>query len=700
MINEVMAANRRAVEHDGAYPDWVELHNPLIASVDLSGYRLSDDPAVPDKYVFPAGTTIPPLGYLVVWCDSATSSSGLHTGFTLPADGTTLTLRRPAGTISVADEVAFGLQLDDFSIGRDSNSTWGLAQPSPGKRNTVQPVGDIRKLAINEWMASPTAGEDWFELFNGDSLPVSLGGMGLTDDASTPGLSLIPDLSFIGPLEFQLFWADRNPALGARHANFKLAAGGEYIGLFSSTVVLINSATFGLQLSGVSEGRLPDGGATQARFPDTSTPGTSNFLPLTRIVINELLAHTDPPLEDAVELYNPTDLPVDISGWYLSNSLSDPKKYQFPVGSIIRARSFRVVYEAQFNPLPDLLPGFTFNSAHGDEVVLSAAADGQLTGYRATEVFGASANGASFGRVETSGGHDFVAQSERTFGNDWPTSLAEFREGTGEPNSGPLVGPVVISEIMYHPTDTGLVDNTDDEYLELYNASSEPVMLYDPAYPANRWQLAGGVIFTFPNSTKLAAGEFVLIVGFDPVNDAARRAAFLTQYDLPANARLLGPWEGKLDNAGEPIELYRPDWPQLPPHPDAGYVPQVLVERIVYADVAPWPIEADGAGASLQRPNPTAYGNEPLSWIATIPSPLAPAGGLKIKSVALVGNVLTLTFNAIPGAAYDVEYRPLVATGAWALLKTVPLVTSPQPVTVSDPLAPGTPARFYRVVQR
>ena len=38
------------------------------------------------------------------------------------------------------------------------------------------------------------------------------------------------------------------------------------------------------------------------------------------ILINEILAHTDVPVLDTIELYNPTDQIVDISHWYLTDS--------------------------------------------------------------------------------------------------------------------------------------------------------------------------------------------------------------------------------------------------------------------------------------------------------------------------------------------------------------------------------------------
>ena len=70
--------------------------------------------------------------------------------------------------------------------------------------------------------------------------------------------------------------------------------------------------------------------------------------------------------------------------------------------------------------------------------------------------------------------------------------------------------------------------------------------------------------------------------------DAARSNWFRNVYSVPAGVPLYGPWSGSLDPDGETVELYRPDTPQPGPGPDEGYVPQVLVERVVYGPAAPW----------------------------------------------------------------------------------------------------------------
>jgi hypothetical protein len=146
--------------------------------------------------------------------------------------------------------------------------------------------------------------------------------------------------------------------------------------------------------------------------------------------------------------------------------------------------------------------------------VLSAALDNTLTGYRTAVKFRAADNGVSFGRYLNSVGEEyFVAMSQRTFGADDASTVEEFREGRGAPNASPRVGPIVISEIMYHPPDDGANDNVRDEFIELHNIATAPVAFFDAAYPTNVWRLRDAVDFDFPSGLVLAPGGYLLVVG-------------------------------------------------------------------------------------------------------------------------------------------------------------------------------------------
>ncbi len=179
-------------------------------------------------------------------------------------------------------------------------------------------------------------------------------------------------------------------------------------------------------------------------------------------------------------------------------------------------------------------------------------------------------------------------------------------------NVYPRVGPIVISEIMYHPPDVGTNDNTRDEFIELQNISTVPVPLFDGT---NGWHLRDAVDFDFAPGTVIRPGEFLLVVGFDPVNNPTALAGFRSRYNVATGTAIVGPYSGKLGNDGDDIELRKPGVPDL------SGVDYILVEQVRYFDAAPWPASADGIGLSLQRSTATEFGNDAGNWFADSPTP-------------------------------------------------------------------------------
>ncbi len=609
LINEVLANNLSFAEPDGSKPDWVEIYNPSSNAVDLADMGLTDSTTVPRRWIFPSGTVLNAQAYLKLRFDPGLPSSSTNTGFGLSANG---------GSVFLFNRLADGGSLLS-SIGRVPNGStnWVLTVPSLGGANIVAGLGNASLLKINEWMANPSSGDDYFEVFNPNPQPVNVSRFYLTDDLSARTKHPLPALSFIGVGQdaFQEFNADGNTILGADHVNFSLKAGGEALGISSAAGTLIDSLTFGPQGLGVSQGRLPDGAAALVNFPTTPTPGESNFLPLDNVVVNELLAHTDPPFEDAVEFYNTSSTNVNIGGWYLSDSQNNLLKFRVAANTIIPAGGYEVFYEYQFHP--DVGPlSFSFSSAKGDEVYLSQSTNaGTLTGYRAFAEFGASENGVSFGRFRTSVGADFTAMSVPTFGMDNPVTTNQFRTGAGATNAYPKVGPVVVNEIMYHPA----VTNDALEFIELRNITGAPVPLYDPTNAANTWRLRKGIDFNFPQGTTIPVGGYLVVVSFDPLADPVSLAAFHGAYGT--GMTLAGPYSGKLGNNGEAIELQKPDAPQTIPGPDFGLVPYLIADRVVYGATAPWPASPDGSGDALMKFISNLYGNEALNWQGGAPTP-------------------------------------------------------------------------------
>jgi len=313
------------------------------------------------------------------------------------------------------------------------------------------------------------------------------------------------------------------------------------------------------------------------------------------IVINEVLAHSHDVASDWIELYNTTDETIEIGGWFLSDDDQNLQKYEIAESTSIERGGYVVFYETtQFNN--ELDPGshepFAL-SENGDTVYLSSGRDGELTGYREVEDFGASTTGLAFGRYEKSTGtFNFVAMSENT---------------PGDPNAYPLVGPVVISEIMYNPVS----GDQDEEYIELLNISDSPVELQ--VYDVDRseivqWKFTDAIDFTFPLDTTIPAGGYLLVVK-DP-------DAFEARYSVPGGVKVLGPYVGKLDNGGQTIEI------SMPGDVDGDGTRYIRVDRVVYDDDDPWPAEPDGDGDySLTRIVPADYGNDVANWEAAEPTP-------------------------------------------------------------------------------
>ncbi|MEY2409363.1 MAG: hypothetical protein QOF48_2033 [Verrucomicrobiota bacterium] len=610
LLNEILAVNHAAVTNAaGRTADFIELRNTNAVAFDLSGMRLGKDPADPSPWIFPGGVGIAGNGHLVVWFDNelpATTNAGpfLNTGRSLDAEAGGVWFFNSAG--QPVDSVAFGFQVADLSIGRSVfGGSWSLlAAPTPGSANsTVATLGSPALLRLNEWAANSNSGDDWFELYNGSTSPVDLSGLFLSDSPAATSLteSGIAPLSFVGAKGFVRFYADGHPSNGRNHVNFSLDGDGESLQIYSSTLGVIDVVYFGSQPASGSQGRLPDGATNIVNFPLTPTPAESNFLPLPNCVINEVLAHADAPLEDAIEIANLTGTAVNVGGWYLSDNQSDFKKYKIVNGTLLPAAGFLVFYENQLNGGSGSLVPFTLDSLRGEEAWLSQADNaGNLTGYRAVAKFGASANGVAFGRHITSVGADFPAESQRSL---------------NAANTAPLVGPLVINEIMHHPPDFGGAENVSDEYIEIYNVTSASVPLYDPAAATNTWRLRGGVTFNFPQGASMSSHSYLLVVSFDPVANPAMTASFRGYYGLASTVPIHGPYLGHLDDQGEAIELQKPDAPA------GGFVPYPIADLVHYADAYPWPPGADGTGLSFQRRRPVEYGNDPVNWRAEAPTP-------------------------------------------------------------------------------
>ena len=133
VINELLALNNATnVDEAGQYEDWIELYNTGTATIDLEGFQLTDDPeGGTTPWAIPAGHSIAPGGWFLIWCDDDAGDGELHADFKLEGASEDIALYDATGAL--VDEVDYGDQKADISWARspDGSETWQASTPTP-----------------------------------------------------------------------------------------------------------------------------------------------------------------------------------------------------------------------------------------------------------------------------------------------------------------------------------------------------------------------------------------------------------------------------------------------------------------------------------------------------------------------------------------------------------------------------------------
>jgi hypothetical protein len=102
------------------------------------------------------------------------------------------------------------------------------------------------------------------------------------------------------------------------------------------------------------------------------------------VVINEIMpvntttvTDQDGEYDDWIELYNLSYAVIDLSGYYLSDSKKENKKWHFPQGTSIRENGYLIIWADNDTTQTGLHANFKLSSA-GEEVVLTKP-DGTIT---------------------------------------------------------------------------------------------------------------------------------------------------------------------------------------------------------------------------------------------------------------------------------------------------------------------------------
>ena len=318
------------------------------------------------------------------------------------------------------------------------------------------------------------------------------------------------------------------------------------------------------------------------------SPGADDPVAETVVVINELVANPGPGQTDSVELYNRSEEPISLAGWYLSDNLDDLAQWAIPAQTTLAGLGRKTFYLTGNSSL--ISANFRLR-ANGEQLVLSYLPDGAAGGIRDAVQFKAQESGVSLGRYPD--------------GNDGWFAMAPSRDSANTPP----IDHLMISEIMYHPVDPNL------EYIEITNATDQAVVL---GSLQAMWRLDGAVEFIFPVDTVLQAGERIVVVGFDPVADTQIYNSFMGAFAVDElNTGILGPWTGNLANNSERIALE-----QVVDAADDN-LDWILIDEVIYGDQYPWPVTADAQGDALHRIDLSAELNsmDPANWKAAPPTP-------------------------------------------------------------------------------
>ena len=357
VLNELMASNHSAFQENIPpfdFDDWVEIYNPG-GLVQLAGYHLSDDRDNLTKYTFPDSdpglTYLVPGEHKIVWLDKDSVQGVLHANFKLSSEDEGLWLTAPDGN-TVIDSIVYPPQQTDISYGRacDACEAWEFFNvPTPGEANvqTSLPTANLyinEVLLKNELVLVDESLEfaPWIEIFNPNDHQVNLGGYVLS--TSLGAVSTIPIdnplETTVSPEGFLLLWLDGDPQEGAHHLDILVPPEDQVFTLTGPDMQVSDEFEALTFFDNVSYGRELDGGVNSVWF-DIPTPRVTNdliIIPPGPVVINECQTSntstaTDDygEYDDWIEIHNTGDAPVNLAGYYLTDRLSNPTKWNFPL---------------------------------------------------------------------------------------------------------------------------------------------------------------------------------------------------------------------------------------------------------------------------------------------------------------------------------------------------------------------------------
>ena len=359
---------------------------------------------------------------------------------------------------------------------------------------------------------------DYIELHNGSTEKADISGYGLSDSLLEGAKYVFPAGTVLEPDAYVVVWCG-GEAEDGMHAPFKLSAGEEAV-LFDASgrpldTAVLNSVDSGMVLR--REGEV----WTQAKpcpgYPKTEEGMAEYEASLKEtedmgLYINEFMASNATTICDSfgsysdwIELYNSTDTDMDISGFGISDNLSQPMKYRFPDGTTIAAKGYLVVFcsgnEGMQNG--ELHAPFGLRS-YGEDVVIANRAGRIIDSYS----FKNQETDVSMARIPDGAG-EFQSNSQPSPG--YPNTGAGY-SAFDAANRLPL-GGVYISEFG------GSTGSVASDWVELHNSTGSAVSLAgygisnNPKNPA-KW--------VFPDIS-IEPGEYLLLYATGSADKAQKK---------------------------------------------------------------------------------------------------------------------------------------------------------------------------------
>ena len=326
-INEVESSDA----DDG--PDWVEIYNYGDEAVDISGWYILDSDGedhLSETTPLADGTTLE-AGAVLVLEEGTDFDFGLGKSDTVSlydADG------------NLVDEYSWSGHADGtYQRVPDGTGDFVDAEPTKGELNSAAEEEEEEAsytVAINEVNSAP---DDWVEIYNYGDEAVDISGWYILDNDPEGNADKTTPLADGTTLEAGAFYVfvqntDFTFGIGSEDAITLYDADGNAI----DTVSWTEHASYNGDAAQASLGRYPDGTGDFTITKETQGEANAVYSSAAGLVLNEIYYVGDAST-DWVELYNPTDEAIDLSGVVISGTNGS---YTFD-GTSIEAGAFLVV---------------------------------------------------------------------------------------------------------------------------------------------------------------------------------------------------------------------------------------------------------------------------------------------------------------------------------------------------------------------